>query len=71
MNDKINDVIKPVIKNEVLSLFSVPVGRYMIPTELTKKQTNFILKQTQRNNLGNTTSTNHIVTGKQIGRAHV
>lgn len=59
MNDKINDVIKPVVKNEVLSLFSVPVGRYMIPTELTKKQTNFILKQTQRNNLGNTTSTNH------------
>jgi len=56
-----NDVIKPVPKNEILSLFSVPVGNYTLSRELTKKELAFIIKQPQRNNLGNTTSTNNTI----------
>jgi len=59
--------MKPVVENQMLSLFSIPVGRYKIDRELTKKEMNFFLKQPQRNNLGNTTSTNfYILNQKEL-----
>jgi len=61
------DFMKPVVENQMLSLFSIPVGQYKIDRELTKKEMNFFLKQPQRNNLGNTTSTNsHILNRKEL-----
>ena len=61
------DFMKPVVENQMLSLFSIPVGQYKIDRELTKKEMNFFLKQPQRNNLGNTTSNNsHILNRKEL-----
>lgn len=59
------DVMKPVVENQILSLFSIPVGRYKIDRELTKKEMNFFLKQPQRNNLGNTTSINSYILNRK------
>lgn len=59
------DVMKPVVENQMLSLFSIPVGQYKIGQELTKKEMNFFLKQPQRNNLGNTTSINSYILNRK------
>jgi len=59
------DVMKPVVENQVLNLFSTPVGQYKIDRELSKKEMNFFLKQPQRANLGNTTSTNSYILNRK------
>ena len=59
------DFMKPVVENQMLSLFSIPVGQYKIDRELTKKEMNFFLKQPQRTNLGNTTSTNSYILNRK------
>ena len=59
------DFMKPVVENQMLSLFSIPVGQYKIDRELTKKEMNFFLKQPQRANLGNTTSTNSYILNRK------
>lgn len=55
------DDIRPVLQSNIISLFSIPVGQYTLPRELTKKESNFITKQPQRNNLGNTTSVDNTI----------
>ena len=64
------------------NLFPTPIGLYELGRDLTAKELSFLKNQETRNNMGNTTSidntilkakelTGVIVTGKQIGRAHV
>lgn len=55
----------------IQGLFAVPVGQYVLDNELTTHERDFILEQTRRPNMGNTSSAdNYILNNSIMSRLH-